>query len=213
MGFSLDSPIMEKGGRVTDLLIANALWLVCSLPIITMGVTDAALYYTIVKVVRRQRGTVCSSFFHALRCNMKQGIPVGVLYLCYGVFIAVCIYLGRQLPENSTIFFMAVFVAALPAFVILPWIFTVISRFDMKLVKQLQYALHMAIRHFPSTVLLLFMLFFTIVVIAVIPILILVMPGLYTLTASFLKERILKTYMREEREQYENSDELPWYLE
>lgn len=213
MGFSLDSPVMEKGGRISDLLIVNVLWLVCSLPLVTLGAADGALYYTIVKVVRRQRGAVFSAFFHSLRCNLRQGLIVTLFYLGYGILLAICIFMGRNLPESQTVLAMAGVILSVPCLVLLPWIFTVISRFEVRLGTQIQYAFHMAIRHFPTTLLLLLMLTITVAAVAVLPVSILFLPGLYTLLASFLKERVLRMYMREKREPNENPDELPWYLE
>ena len=59
----------------------------CSIPIITIGPATAALYYTVVKVVRRNRETVIKSFFHSFKSNLKQGILFTIFYLFYGAAI------------------------------------------------------------------------------------------------------------------------------
>ena len=87
MKFSLDTPIFDKTNQIADILGAGFLWLLCSVPVITIGPATAALYYTIVKVVRRNRETVIKSFFHSFKSNLKQGILFTIFYLLYGAAI------------------------------------------------------------------------------------------------------------------------------
>ena len=42
--FNYDSPIMQFLTRLTDLFILNFLFLICSIPIITIGASATALY-------------------------------------------------------------------------------------------------------------------------------------------------------------------------
>lgn len=87
MKVSLDSPIFDKTNQIADILGAGFLWLLCSVPLITIGPATAALYYTIVKVVRRNRETVIKSFFYSFKSNLKQGILFTIFYLLYGAAI------------------------------------------------------------------------------------------------------------------------------
>ena len=84
MKFSMDSPVFHIADQITDLLVAGFLWLVFSVPVVTIGPASAALYYTVVKVVRRKRETVTKSFLYAFRLNFKQGT-------LYGIWRASCV--------------------------------------------------------------------------------------------------------------------------
>lgn len=56
--FSMDSPVFHIADQITDLLVAGFLWLVFSVPVVTIGPASAALYYTVVKVVRDRKSVV-----------------------------------------------------------------------------------------------------------------------------------------------------------
>lgn len=215
MKFSLDTPIFNKTNQIADILGAGFLWLLCSIPIVTIGPATAALYYTIVKVVRRNRETVVKSFFHSFKSNLKQGILFTIFYLLYGAAIVFYILaaLEGRIWLNPYAVWAAGIILACPFFFTLMYIFPVLSRFQAGILRQFLYAVHMSVRHFPSTVLLLFLLAVTALLIYFVPFLLAILPGLYAYLASFFIERILKKYLRKEREKYKDPTDLPWYLE
>lgn len=216
MKLSLESPIMNFTDKIAEVLIAGFLWLLCSVPVITIGPATAALYYVVVKVVRRNRGTVVSSFFHSLKDNLKQGIVITVIYLLYIVILAAyisIIKLSSSFAQYPYIFIVGGMILAAPLIFTLPYIFPVISRFRAGIGKQFEYALHMSVRFFPITIVLDMMLIVLAFFIYLFPFFLLIIPGFYIFISSLFIEKILKKYMKSEREKYKNQEELPWYLE
>ena len=51
--FSGSNPIFRFAGRVLDVIVLSALWLFCSLGVVTIGPATAALYYSCAKCLRR----------------------------------------------------------------------------------------------------------------------------------------------------------------
>ena len=51
--------------RVWSLIVLNVLWLVCSLPVVTMGASCAALYQGLGKLIAGEDGHVARQFFRA----------------------------------------------------------------------------------------------------------------------------------------------------
>ena len=47
--FGLDGGIMKFLSKVSDICIISILWLICCLPIVTIGASTTAAYYTMVK--------------------------------------------------------------------------------------------------------------------------------------------------------------------
>lgn len=212
---SMDSPVFNIADQIADILVAGFLWLVFSVPVFTIGPASAALYYTVVKVVRRKRETVTKSFLYAFRLNLKQGIGLTILYLVYGAVLAIFISYMRYgaLEINPYIAVLTGIIAAAPFLFTLPYIFPVLSRFQFKVRGLLQYALHMSIGHFITTGILLVMLLSVVFFIYLFPFFLGILPGIYAYGASFLIERVFKNYLKAEREKYGEEDELPWYLE
>ncbi len=215
MKFSLDTPIFNKTNQIADILGAGFLWLLCSVPVITIGPATAALYYTIVKVVRRNRETVIKSFFHSFKSNLKQGILFTIFYLLYGAAIGFYILAALEGGIQMNPYGICTFgiILACPFLFTLMYIFPVLSRFQAGVLRQFQYALHMSVRHFPSTVLLMLLLAVTGLLIYFVPFLMAILPGVYAYLASFFIERIFKKYLVKEREKYKDPTDLPWYLE
>ena len=56
--FSLDSPFMRAMSRVADLMILNLLFLITSIPLVTIGAGLAALYTVIFRMGTDQEGGV-----------------------------------------------------------------------------------------------------------------------------------------------------------
>ena len=85
---------MEKVG---DLLLINLLFVVCSLPVVTIGASATAMYYVLGRI-RRQEGTVTKDFFRSFRENFRQAsLYWGVLLL-----VALALYWNFRLISGWT---------------------------------------------------------------------------------------------------------------
>ena len=70
--FNMDSPVMNFLGRVADLVWLNILYIICCLPIFTIGAATSALYYVTMKMVADEEGYITKSFFKSFKDNFKQ---------------------------------------------------------------------------------------------------------------------------------------------
>ena len=77
--FSTDSPIFSILSKVSDMLFISITFIFLCIPIVTIGPASTALYYAIVKVIRRERGYVFREFFKSFKMNFKRGAIVGVI--------------------------------------------------------------------------------------------------------------------------------------
>ena len=73
----MNSPVMSFFNKLTDLLFLNILWLVCSLPIITIGASTTAMYYVSITSIRMGDGYVAKRFFKSFVDNFKQATIIG----------------------------------------------------------------------------------------------------------------------------------------
>ena len=70
--FNMDSPLMRFMTKVADLMILNFLFIVTSLPVVTMGAAWTALYYVTMKMVKDEEGAIVKAYFHSFRQNFRQ---------------------------------------------------------------------------------------------------------------------------------------------
>lgn len=201
---------LHKAG---ELIILSLLWIVCSLPIVTIGASSTALYYATVKSVRKDRGYAAKEFFRSFKRNLKSGTIVTLLY---GVVIGLLLYnreyisavtgqgdvaqavgfLGQGAGENLLLFVIYDGILILMAAMAM-YLFPVLSRFDMKVSDILKLTFVMSIRYLFITVLLL--IGFCLVVYLqwnYLPIpTIAILPGAWTLLSSYGVEKAMKKYM------------------
>ena len=65
--FSEDSKLMAFLAGICDILLLGFLWLMFSVPIITIGASTTAAYYTMVKGIRKKRGYIWKNFWKNLK--------------------------------------------------------------------------------------------------------------------------------------------------
>ena len=80
-----DNPVMSFISRLIDLFTLSLLWLLCSLPIITIGAANCSLYYAVIKSVRHQRSYPVKEFFKCFRQNIKASLILCPLFLLLGI--------------------------------------------------------------------------------------------------------------------------------
>ena len=213
MNDSKNSPVISFFGDIADLLIAGFLWLLCSIPIVTLGASSCALYYTVVKVIRRKRETVGKAFLHSFKENLGQGCIITILYGLYACVILVFVSVTGDAEGGDPAIIAALLVLVLPFVVTLMYICPVISRFQNGILRQLWLSFYLALAHPLTTLLLLLISAAVILLIYFCTFLLGILPGIYVLVCSLLIERVLKKHMKQQAEQFEDTDDIPWYLE
>lgn len=90
MNFNLfDNPVVRGIGRIADFVMLNLLWIVCSLPIITIGASTTALYTVMLKIVKNEEGYIVKGFFKAFKENFKQSTVIWLVFFVLGVVLLV----------------------------------------------------------------------------------------------------------------------------
>lgn len=140
---------------ICDLIILNLLFIVCSIPIVTMGAAAVACYSSILRILRGEPlGMVFGAFFRDFRGTLKKGIlgwlvELVCLALIAGDFVFAVIY-----SEPDNIFF--VIFASLMTVVVLfsaVWFYPLMARFENKLSAYFKNSLLMSFAQFPRTLL------------------------------------------------------------
>lgn len=85
---SQSSPVVRVFSILADLALLNLLWLVCSVPILTIGAASAALYHCLFS---RERGESCGArvFFHAFSAGFRPATFLWSIVLCAGIIFYV----------------------------------------------------------------------------------------------------------------------------
>ncbi len=152
--FRVDGPIYQFFSRLWDMIKLNLLWLLCSIPIVTIGASTVAAYTITLKMVDDQEGYIARSFFKAFKENLKQGIPLGILTLA-AIYV---VYLDFQIffaVENPPVFILVMAVVAIFVFTLgLIYAFPLSARYENTLVNTLKNSWEISLRYFGRTIIL-----------------------------------------------------------
>lgn len=210
--FGIDSSFTNIMGKFADIILVSMLWIVCSIPMITIVTSTAALYYSLVKGVRKDRGTPSKEFFRFFKENWKKGLVLGGIYIGFGALTVGNFLSVMQMDRSLSIYWVyqmiAVCVGIIFIFLSL-FLFPVFSRFEYKAWDCVKASLFIAFRH-PISIMVMAVFMIAVFVISLrYPILFLCVPETAFLLCSVRIEKILKKYMQEPKE----GELIPWYWE
>ena len=98
----INNPIMRGLVAIFDLIVLSVLWVIFSLPVVTMGAASAALYHAVYHHVRKGEDYLFNSFWSAFRENFKRQtlcwlVPLALLaWLTVDAIILRSMYLGGK---------------------------------------------------------------------------------------------------------------------
>ncbi|MEG1857852.1 MAG: YesL family protein [Pseudoflavonifractor sp.] len=197
--FSGDNFVFRALGKVFDMVVLSALWLALCLPVVTIGPATAALYYACVKCIRRGEQSPYKNFWDSFRANFKVGAAAGI----GGVLGCILLWLGWLLlcsaapGDTGGIVMRAAYGVAL----VLPlgtlcYLFPVLSRFTFGVGGLFAASFRLAVKHLPSTVILVLMMGEIANICLTYWFPFLLAPALGALLASLFLERIFKKYLQ-----------------
>lgn len=133
--FSYDSPFGQLFLKVAYGCCLNVLWFICCLPIVTIGASTTALYYTSFKIAKDEGSFITTMFFRSFKQNFKQATIIWLIMLVTGVVIvADAILLGRLRATSTgtaaviwTLLLAAVFACMILYIIVLVYIFPLLS--------------------------------------------------------------------------------------
>jgi uncharacterized membrane protein YesL len=209
--FGTDGPMMTALTKLGKLILANVLWLLCCIPVITVVPATTSFYYTVIKSIRRDRGYAAEEFFRSMKRTLGRGIVFSVMILLWGG----ALWYGRQFAiANDTDGFNLLLFAydvliALSACIVVCLI-PAFSRFEMRMTALVKLSFVMAVRYLYFSVLLVAgAVLAGWLVIRILPMpCIVIVPGLWCYATTYIVEKMLLAYMPAD-----DGDADAWYRE
>ncbi|MBQ8821526.1 MAG: DUF624 domain-containing protein [Lachnospiraceae bacterium] len=148
--FSVDGPLYRFMSSLWDVLKLNILWLIFSLPIVTIGASTAAVFSVTNKMAEDTEGYVGRQFIQGFKENWKQGIPMGLLCL----FCAYVVYLDFELHRVTGAMATLVFgiigcVLFITAFI---YSFALLARYENTVINTIKNSIQITVKFFPRTI-------------------------------------------------------------
>lgn len=188
-------------GKLPELCGLSILWLVCSLPIITLIPASVALYDAVSRNLRPDLKGVYRRFFRTFKNELLRGILISLLWgglillLSIGFRILIRSSDGSGILSVYTLVYQVSFLLPLA---VLCWLIPIESRFVYPYWQLQKNALIFTVAYLPRTALLLLVLALGVLACWYVPVLILPIPAVIALLHSIPVENVFKDYMPEE---------------
>ncbi len=137
--------------RLGDLVLLNICYVLCCLPIITVGAASTALYTVCFRfgTDREQHNIV--DFFQAFRANIGQGTLLWMIIVLANGFGIFCFLLVFQLSGGLRYAYIPFLVLLGILSVISSYIFPLLSQFDNRILTTLKNAMILSIGYLPRS--------------------------------------------------------------
>ena len=155
MRFNLmDNVVMRALSKICDMVFLNVLWVICSIPIVTIGASTTALYTVMLKLVRNEEGYIFRSFFRAFKENFKQSTLIWLIIAAFSVVwwldFRIAGMMGAGAGEVLRIIFLIVGFLLLSVTI---YVFPLTARYENKISATFKNALILTIAKLPYTLL------------------------------------------------------------
>ena len=110
--FSPDSKFYKFMQRLTDVFLLNMIWLLCSLPIVTIGISTIAASKVTLDMSEEREGRVVHDFLREFKRNRKQGLAMSFISLLSVWAVYLDFQLFHAAKEHEIVFLIIGIVAA-----------------------------------------------------------------------------------------------------
>lgn len=148
--FRLDNPVMIALSKAADVMIVNILFLICCIPVVTIGAAVAAMYTITLKMVNQDEYSVVKDFFTAFRSNFKQATVIWIILSLTALLIGSFLYISYKLnvQYQRELVYAFLFLALL-LLLVASYVFPLQSKFENRVLSTMKNAVIMSLAHLP----------------------------------------------------------------
>lgn len=97
--FNMDNGFFRVISKIVDCVYLSIIFLLTCIPVFTIGASMTALYYTVQKSLRHDRGYVSQEYWHAFKTNFKQATVIWLIVLGVGLLLFSDIKIMQAIDE------------------------------------------------------------------------------------------------------------------
>lgn len=197
--FNYNNPVIVFMVKVANMIIVSLYWVICCLPVVTVLPACAALYHTVSKVIFGNGNGVTKDFFSAFKAALRPGVALTLLLEVVGALVAFGIYTGLQIWDAGmfgTVYMAAGILIGFICLTSLVYVAPTLSRFEGGISVILRLSVYFAMKNQLRSawyVILLGLAFWSV---EFFPLLLLVMPALYSDLIRPGTEKVMNGYIQ-----------------
>lgn len=152
-----DNLLLRMLNRLGDIMILSVIFAVSCAPIFTIGAAFSAAYYTSMKALVREDGYVFKNYIKSFKQNFKQATVMWLMFIVVFFVLGVDVWFWvKQIQQVGSIISKGMFVISVVmlamAFFTFLYTFAIQAKFDNKKSVQIRNGFLLAIKYFPTTI-------------------------------------------------------------
>lgn len=210
--FSSETVFSKFMNNLADVLWIGILWLITSIPIVTMGAASCAAYQTMMSTVRGKKIGVTSIFFEVFKDNFRITWPmklIGVFFVSLLLFD--CIYLFGYGTDFSMTLSFIIYIIMVIYIALISYLYPLTSRYDEKRFLLFKMSFYLTFRYILSSIMLVALFAICLYACYLMPWSIIIVPGIYWYIMSFPVNKALNaltTNTNEDIDDEEDEEEI-----
>lgn len=189
--------------KIADIVVLGLLWLLCCLPVLTIAPACIALYDTVARCIHGTDEHPYKHFFRVFKAELLRGIGISALWGVVGFALVMGYNLLVNMGDGNTfvtVYSMVYLVSMVIPVGIFAWLIPLEARFTNTFFGLHKTAATFAIVHLPTTAIMLGIVVVAAVVVAFVPVLFLVLPGIVVTLQCWFVEKVFRKYIEEDQE-------------
>lgn len=151
--FNLDSKFNQVMSKVFNIMALNFMFLILSIPILTIGANTTAMYYVLLKMAKGEDPYIWKNFWKSWRMNFFQATGIWIILAIPSALVLFDLFYADFLPGFARYLKLVFWMVGFILILIYSFIFPILSRFDNTSKNLLKNSILMAIRHLGYAVL------------------------------------------------------------
>ncbi len=197
--FSIDNIFFRFMARLSDLILLNFLWIIFSLPIVTIGASTTALFSISLKLASDNEEYIFKEFIDSFKKNFKKSSIAWIIILAISIILIVNLIFWPRFQSligyfTTTLIMFLIFIFL----IITPYIFPILSKYEVTLKDIIKFSALLSIKYLPYSLVIIILeaTFFIIPIIFPLTIFFMIFIGisLHFYIASYLFNNILNKY-------------------
>lgn len=152
--FSTEGGLYKFMTTLWNVFKINMLWILCSIPIVTFGASTIAAFDVMMKMSDDEEGYVARQFIKSFKSNIKNGIPLGLLFIVCLYIVWLDFSLFNQLEDNPIVLLIAGIIAVFIFVLSFIYAFALEARYENTLFRTLKNSVDISMKYFGRTFLL-----------------------------------------------------------
>lgn len=147
--FNPENPFWTFLNKVIDIAILELLWLLTSLPVITVGASSSAFWNCVMRISEDDDGYIYRGYFKTFAKTFKTSTTLWLVQLLIGGLLAIDVWACFKIQETWVSFLLGAFIVVAVIYLLMSvYLYPLAGRFRFGVKRVLTNAVYLGMRHF-----------------------------------------------------------------